>query len=309
MFTDIRKLRTFVTIVEEGSLTAAAERLNMAQPWISVQLKQLEESLDLVLLERTKGKAVQLSPAGTKFLPVAKRLLSACELASREITSIKDENRGRLVLGIDPITLYFPEANKLIEDFKAKWPKTEVELVSRQPHELFDGLKSGQFDLILASCPAPDTNIEIREVCDYPLYFFVPKAGGAEYADVSVKGLDGARMLTLPLGYHPSLYAWLNEELAPLHLRYVRCPEDSFHVLLRYAAKMGVATLSPDLRAIMPDIADALVPHDIAGMPPLTISWGLMRMAGQSRKPADLLWRLAAPPGDPLATPPRVGFI
>jgi hypothetical protein len=59
----------------------------------------------------------------------------------------------------------------------------------------------------------------------------------------------------------------------------------------------------------MPDIADALVPHDIAGMPPLTISWGLMRMAGQSRKPADLLWRLAAPPGDPLATPPRVGFI
>ena len=88
MFTDIRKLRTFVAVVEEGSLTGAAERLNVAQPWISVQIKQLEEMLDLVLLERSRGKAVQLSPAGRKFIGVAQRLLASCELASKEIASL-----------------------------------------------------------------------------------------------------------------------------------------------------------------------------------------------------------------------------
>ena len=297
MFTDIRKLRTFVAVVDEGSLTGAAERLNVAQPWISVQVKQLEQSLDLVLLERSKGKAVQLSPAGRQFVEVARRLLASCEMASKEIAAIREEDRGRLVLGIDPITLYIAETKQLLADFQARYPDIEAELVSREPGELFKGLKSGQFDLILTSLPCPDGDIEVNRICEYPLHLFIPKAHAGQYLDTSIAGLAGAKILTLRPGYHPALYEWLGKELADARLNYVRCPEDSFHVLLRYAAMMGVATLSPDFRSMMPEIVEAMEMREIEGRAPLTIGWGLMRAEGHRRKSADLLWAMAAKRG------------
>lgn len=294
MFTDIRKLRTFVAVVEEGSLTGAAERLNVAQPWISVQIKQLEESLDLVLLERSKGKAVKLSPAGRKFIEVARRLLASCEMASKEIAAIREEDLGKLVLGIDPITLYIAETKQLLADFQARYPDIDVELISRSPGELFNGLKVGQFDLILTSLPCPDMGIEIAPICEYPLHLFVPKSQAGQYRDTSIEGLRGTKMLTLRPSYHIELYRWLGRELADAELTYVRCPEDSFHVLLRYAAMMGLATMSPDFRAMMPEIAEEMDIREIEGRAPLSIRWALMRAEGQHRKSADRLWAMAA---------------
>ena len=101
MFTDVKKIKTFVAIVEEGSFTGAADRLNMAQPWVSVQLKQLEEMLDLTLVERSKGKLVKLSPNGREFFPIAKKLLASCAEATEEIRALRNRDRGKLVLGKD----------------------------------------------------------------------------------------------------------------------------------------------------------------------------------------------------------------
>lgn len=293
MFTDIRKLRTFVAVVEEGSLTGAAERLNVAQPWISVQIKQLEESLDLVLLERSKGKAVQLSPAGRKFIDVARRLLGSCEMASKEIAAIREEDLGKLVLGIDPITLYIAETKQLLADFQARYPEIDAELVSREPVELFKGLKNGQFDLILTSLPCPDDAIETAPVCTYPLHLFVPKAHADHYRETSLKGLRGSKLLSLRFGYHPALYDWLSEELKDADFNYIRCPEDSPHVLLRYASMMGVATLSPDFRSMMPEIVETMDMREIEGRAPIDIVWALMRSEGHRRKSADRLWAMA----------------
>ncbi|RYE56585.1 MAG: LysR family transcriptional regulator, partial [Rhizobiaceae bacterium] len=61
MYLEIKKLRAFVTIVEEGSVTRAAERLNVAQPWVSVQLQRLEDMIGAVLVERAKGRLVKLT--------------------------------------------------------------------------------------------------------------------------------------------------------------------------------------------------------------------------------------------------------
>jgi len=282
-----------MAVVEEGSLTGAADRLNVAQPWISVQIKQLEESLDLVLLERSKGKAVQLSPAGRKFVEVARRLLASCELTAKEIAAIREEDVGKLVLGIDPITLYIAETKQLVSDFQARYPEIETELASREPGELFRGLTTGQFDLILTSLPCPDEGIESAPICEYPLHLFVPKAQADRYSDTSMKGLRGTKMLTLRPTYHIELYRWLGRELAEAELNYVRCPEDSFHVLLRYAAMMGLATMSPDFRSMMPEISEEMEIRELEGREPLNIRWALMRAQGHRRKSADLLWKMA----------------
>lgn len=283
-----------MAVVEEGSLTGAAERLNVAQPWISVQIKQLEESLDLVLLERSRGKAVQLSPAGRKFIDVARRLLASCEMTSKEIAAIREEDLGKLVLGIDPITLYIAETKQLLADFQARYPEIDAELVSREPAELFKGVKNGQFDLILTSLPCPDDTIEVAPVCTYPLHLFVPKSHADQYRETSLEGLQGSKVLTLRWDYHPALYDWLRDEVKDANFSYIRCPEDSPHVLLRYAAMMGVATLSPDFRTMMPEIAETMDMREIEGRAPINVSWALMRSEGHRRKSADRLWAMTA---------------
>src|SRR5262249_33713475 len=106
MFLEIKKLKAFVTIVEEGSVTRAAERLNVPKPGVPVQLQRFEDMMGAVLGERAKGRLVKLTAKGEELLPIAKRLLASHDEAASEIRAIMDRDRARLSLGVDPITLY-----------------------------------------------------------------------------------------------------------------------------------------------------------------------------------------------------------
>jgi DNA-binding transcriptional LysR family regulator len=151
MHLEIKKLRAFVAIVEEGSVTRAADQLNVAQPWVSVQLQRLEDMIGAVLVERAKGRLVKLTPTGEELLPIAKSLLASFDEAAGRIKAIMDRDRARLVLGVDPISLYMPERNELIIQFMARMPNVELEIPCHSPRELYEGLESGRFDLILTS--------------------------------------------------------------------------------------------------------------------------------------------------------------
>lgn len=72
---DIRQLKYFVTIAEEGKITAAAKQLHIAQPPLSRQLKQLEEELGVVLFDRNKKKSLTLTYEGEVFYKRAKDIL------------------------------------------------------------------------------------------------------------------------------------------------------------------------------------------------------------------------------------------
>lgn len=294
MFTDVKKIKTFVAIVEEGSFTGAAERLNMAQPWVSVQLKQLEEMLDLTLVERSKGKLVKLSPNGREFFPIAKKLLASCSEATEEIRALRNRDRGKLVLGVDPITLYIPERNELIKRFMQQSGDTELQIVSRTPTELFDGLRNGEFDLILTSSPSPDEEeVEVLPLYEYDLRLLVPKANADRY-EASIRGsVTDAQILTLPDSYHPQMFSWLRSQLAPSNVRWMECPESSFQALIRYSAMLGIATLTPDFSESLPEMCTDMEIRPICGTQ-LKVRWGLMRRAGYRKKAPESFWRMAA---------------
>ena len=250
MFVDIKRLRVFVAIAQAGSFTGAAERMNMAQPWVSVQMKQLEESLSLVLLDRSKGTLVKLTEDGERLLEIAKRLLNACSDATREIDVIRHRSEGRLVLGVDPITLYIPGRNELVKHFMERYPETQLSLISEPPSELFDGLVSRRYDLILTSCPAPKDNLDVLPLYEYELQLLVPKSVLHLYESaVRTGNIDNAKLLRLPHSYHPASYSWLESTLASSNIKTMVCPELSYHALIRYCALLGIATLTPDFSA------------------------------------------------------------
>ncbi len=100
---DINHLRAFVTVAREGNLTRAAERLFVTQPALSLQVKKLQEALDLTLFERT-SRGMRLTEAGQRLLPAAERALGGVAEFRAAAAGLKDTVSGKLRLGtiVDP---------------------------------------------------------------------------------------------------------------------------------------------------------------------------------------------------------------
>src|SRR3954447_3379687 len=96
---ELRHLRYFVAIAEEQSFTRAAERLWVAQPGLSTQIRRLEEELGVKLFERhTRG--VDLTDAGSVFLERARATLAAAEEARATVSDLESGLVGTIRLGL-----------------------------------------------------------------------------------------------------------------------------------------------------------------------------------------------------------------
>src|SRR5262249_26839202 len=155
-----------------------------------------------------KGKLLRLSETGKELLPIAKRLLEQCAVADEEIRALRNR-RQRLLLGVDPITFYMPERDQLIREFIARNPEVELHIVNQSPKELFEGLKNGRFDLVLAPQPCPDEEVESLPLYDHEIFLAVPVAVREQYRTVEDHGLAGMKVLCLPASYNPTMAHWL----------------------------------------------------------------------------------------------------
>lgn len=95
---DLRQLTYFLAIAEEGQITAAARRLNMAQPPLSQQMKALEEELGVELFQR-EPRSVTLTDAGEILYRRARQLITLADSTRREIGDFKSGLRGTLSIG------------------------------------------------------------------------------------------------------------------------------------------------------------------------------------------------------------------
>lgn len=96
---DLRQLRYFLTVVEEANFTRAAERLHLAQPGISAQIRRLERELGQQLLERS-GRGVRVTEAGAAVLPYARAALEAAEGVRQTAGEFAGLLRGRVRVGV-----------------------------------------------------------------------------------------------------------------------------------------------------------------------------------------------------------------
>jgi DNA-binding transcriptional LysR family regulator len=145
---ELRHLRYFVAIAEAGSFTLAAERLWVAQPGLSTQIRRLESQLGVRLFDRhTRG--VDLTAAGELFLERARAVLAAAELAAATGRDIETGVVGTLRLGLFTAAKLGTTA-EVIDAFAREYPQIEVTIVESNDGILVRDLRDGRLDALVA---------------------------------------------------------------------------------------------------------------------------------------------------------------
>jgi DNA-binding transcriptional LysR family regulator len=150
---ELRHLRYFVAVAEELHFRRAAERLHIAQPAVSEQVRKLEAELGVRLLDRNQ-RSVSLTVSGTAFLEEARRVLDQAERAVRAARRARTDVIGRLRLGylVDALPVAVPRA---LRRFAAAAPAIDVQLERDSCRRLLADVGSGQLDAAVVCLPAP----------------------------------------------------------------------------------------------------------------------------------------------------------
>src|SRR4051794_14838840 len=157
---ELRQLTYFVAIAEEQSFTRAAERLWVAQPGLSTQIRRLESELGVQLFER-RPRGVDVTDAGELFLERARKAVAAAELARSTGDDLRAGLVGTIRLGI--VTgAGWPHLGELLRRFGRDRPDVELTVVESYAGTLLRDLHDGRLDAVLA--PSMFASPELHQV-------------------------------------------------------------------------------------------------------------------------------------------------
>jgi DNA-binding transcriptional LysR family regulator len=159
---ELRHLRYFVTVAEELSFRRAAEKLHIAQPPLSAQIKALEQELQVRLFERTT-RSVRLTPSGAVFLEEARAVLAATAHAERRAKDAEHGLAGTLRVGI-----IAPIANswlaEILRRFRQQFPGVQLSLFELTSTEQLRRLRAGELDVGLLRPPVGFPELDYKVV-------------------------------------------------------------------------------------------------------------------------------------------------
>ena len=174
---DIAALRSLVAIDDCGGMTAAAARLHLTQSAVSMQVRRLEEALDLRLFVR-EGRRLSPTGAGAQLIEQARRLLAIHDTAIDRLTTPRYE--GEISLGV-PHDIVHPHVPAVLRAFSARFPRMKVRMTVRNTVDLLRDLHAGALDLALTTedRPGPGGHVLLTE----PLVWLGAANGSAHERD------------------------------------------------------------------------------------------------------------------------------
>jgi DNA-binding transcriptional LysR family regulator len=176
MAMELRHLRYFIAVAEEGHITRAAERLGMQQPPLSQQIKAIERELD-VLLFRRRPRGVELTDAGLSFLDEARTLLANLERAVDSTRRAARGELGQICIGVTSTSSFHPLVARSIRAFSEAFPKVSLTLAESLSNELLDGLRNERMDVaFIRIAPAKAEGLSIHPILDEPMVVALPAA-------------------------------------------------------------------------------------------------------------------------------------
>ncbi len=190
---DLKQLLYFVTIVEEGNISAAAQKLFLSQPPLSHQMKLLENELHCTLFERG-SRSIHLTDEGRILYRRAIDILRMSDIAKEEILSFSEKEQGIIRLGIVS-SVASSYGAQWISAFSKKYPHISFEIYEANTYELLDMLKENVIHFAFLRSPYPDREYTRLKLAREPLIAIAAPSKIGEVTEISIKELSALPLI------------------------------------------------------------------------------------------------------------------
>lgn len=231
---DFEFYRNFITVAETGNLTAAAQKLSLAQPALSAQVKTLERYYGAPLIQTARGKRqLTLTEAGAAFLSKARQICSAEESLVLDLQSFSKINAGTLRVSVSPAKSAF-FLNAYLRPFAALYPeisyKFREEAVSMQIRQI----QENSSDFAFANAPLLEPQLFNAHKTPHKEYFYAVCAPQSDYVLPQQQILTSAQLRDIPICCNFGCYSLLRKV----------CRKHGFLPKVRFIATTNTAALT-----------------------------------------------------------------
>lgn len=288
---DVRLVKSFVAVADERSFTRAADRLHVAQPWLSVQIRKLEDQVGFRLFERNRNQAVVPSREAEAFLPAAREYLIAVERITGSAQRIRDQATGSLRLGAPDFSAEMPMRNAIVDGFATQHANFELEVSNAWTIELLKRLRDGEMDVAFTVGPHFDPHSEAMVVARYRLSLL---AAGEPVADAKPQPLSayaGQEIAIFRRNVNPPFHDTIAPVLEAAGVTVAHLTESGLPAIMRATQRTGTMALIGDYTNIasLPE-GLCMIPLD---EPALSFNLNLVRRVGDRSPAVSKLWAFA----------------
>lgn len=196
---DIRQLRVLVEVVRRGGFSAAAQSLFATQPTVSKSIRQLEDELGLVLIDRSR-QGIRLTQAGEIVYRRALVLLGERDNLLAELEELRGLKRGELHIGLPPLgsdVLFAP----MFAIYRERYPQIDLKVLEQGSQALEDSLRAGEVELAGSLLPVSE-DFEWQSVRREPLMVLLPKQHPlASHASLQLEMLGDTPFILFDKGF------------------------------------------------------------------------------------------------------------
>jgi DNA-binding transcriptional LysR family regulator len=282
---ELRHLRYFVAVAEEGGFSRAARRLHVVQPTLSMQIRDLENELGGPLFDRG-ARRTRLTPAGQALLAEARQVLAQAERARTAARLALRGDTGSVRIGVAGAAVFGGLLAGRIRAFCAARPLVRIELREAGPQRQRAAILADELDVGYSALPAPPEEPRLSSVPVRSVSFVVALPAGhalAGHEELTAGQIVSEELIEYSIGdsrdddLAPNVVQGAGRNLLrPAGARYRA--DSTLSVLALVAAGAGVAVVPDGVdRAAVPDVI-----YRPLAEPSLTVDFHLLHRAGES---------------------------
>lgn len=271
-----RQLETFATVARLGSFSRAAETLHLTQPAVSIQIRQLADTLGLPLFEQI-GRDIRLTAAGEELLATVRVLDHEWNRLDAAIGALKGLHSGRLRVALVNTAQYF--LPRMLGAFCRRYPEIDVRLEITNRAGVVDRMRKNEDDLYIMSYPPQDIDVVVRPFLDNPLHVVAPLGHRLAGRRIDAAALADEAFLLREAGSgsRAAVDRHLQASGQTLKVRLTVASNEAIRDLV--ASGVGLSILSR--HALAADPADnGLCLLDVAGFP-IQQPWSIVHLKGK----------------------------
>lgn len=254
---NLDQLRALVEVIEQGSFSGAARRLNLTQPAVSLQIRELERRFGVRLIERL-GRKVNATLPGRELAAAAQRIFRECQSADTAMRQFRDGWVGIVRVSTTNSALMY-DLPPILRYLRAHHPGIDLHVTNMPTRESVEQIIENRVDLALVTLPVANKHLRITPLREQKLVAIMP-AGTRDLPDEIVPSYVAGQPLVIEHtrgAVYALIMRWLSAELplarAPMHLGTVEA------LKMAVKSKLGMS--------IVPDVAVGRREPDLIARP------------------------------------------